>query len=189
MYGMFHNFSLLFSLEVLTKPKRLMRVKNAPSRAKYRHMFYSGCCRAAVVFANGALPPRADGSQEVIYSVDSPSYVPVRASCLCCGRCRTVDAAPLSAVNETCQSCGPHCMACDGAASHCVSCAPHLILHNHQCVATCPAGTYQDGQRSESSEDGSARGQRGCLSVKRGLINYINISPTPEYTEGRRLPR
>ncbi|XP_043199028.1 furin-like protease 2 [Amphibalanus amphitrite] len=78
--------------------------------------------------------------------------------------------------NETCQSCGPHCTACDGSANHCVSCAPHLFLHNSQCVASCPAGTYRLQQRCERCADGCMTcigpNDNNCVLCRRGLFHF-----------------
>ncbi|XP_062333907.1 proprotein convertase subtilisin/kexin type 5 [Osmerus eperlanus] len=43
-------------------------------------------------------------------------------------------------VGQVCHSCVPGCGSCEQNATHCVSCDAPLVLHQHQCVESCPPG-------------------------------------------------
>lgn len=48
-------------------------------------------------------------------------------------------------VGQVCKSCASGCTSCD--ATHCLSCEEALVLHKHECVASCPSGhTVRNGE-------------------------------------------
>ncbi|XP_037079924.1 furin-like protease 2 [Pollicipes pollicipes] len=53
-----------------------------------------------------------------------------------------------------CEPCRPDCASCEGTSSRCLSCEPHLILHDRQCWLSCPEGTYEANQRCEPCSPG-----------------------------------
>lgn len=44
---------------------------------------------------------------------------------------------------KICTPCQPNCASCQDRPDHCTSCDRHLLLHQSQCLASCPSHTYE----------------------------------------------
>jgi len=73
-------------------------------------------------------------------------------------------------VSGACEQCRPDCASCAGASGRCLSCDPHLILHDQQCWLSCPRGTYEDIQTCEPCSPGceECSGPDDCLACRPG---------------------
>ncbi|KCV67592.1 TKL protein kinase [Fonticula alba] len=73
-------------------------------------------------------------------------------------RCVASCSAGFNTSPAGCTACPAGCLSCPDSAAHCTKCARGYFLHGHGCEASCPAGSWADGDRCQPCHDSCA----GC---------------------------